>query len=126
MVHADGLRLIPRNGMNICHHNSDSSRRGWLPRGIIFIGSCRTLLPRWILSAQRAISVHDIILPEKPRTQAFCSGAAFSTTGLPWFAIFKEKGITYSNFKKLFKPFYKIIKFHYRRYFNYYKLKAQK
>ena len=29
---ADGLGLIPKDGPQICHHNFDPSRKGWLPR----------------------------------------------------------------------------------------------
>ena len=60
---ADGLGLIPMDGPETCHHTFDLPRRGWLPRfgtprGIIWMGTWRTLHTRLILHAPGAISVH--------------------------------------------------------------------
>ena len=67
----DGLGLILKDGPETCHHNFDLPRRGWLPcfgtpRGIICMGSWRTLHPRWILHAPGSISVHGGVSPDEP------------------------------------------------------------
>ena len=55
-------------------------RRVWFPRfgtprGIIWIGTWRTLHPRQILNAPGAISVHGGVSLDEPRTRALRSGA---------------------------------------------------
>ena len=62
-VIADDLGFIPKDDPETCHHNFNLSRRGWLPhfgnpRGIIWIGTWRTLHPRRILHVPVAISIH--------------------------------------------------------------------
>ena len=76
---ADGLGLIPKDGPETCHHNFDLPRWGWLPhfgtpRGIIWMGTWRTLYPRLILQAPGTISVHGGVLPGEPQNRALWSG----------------------------------------------------
>ena len=35
----DGLGLIPKDGLETCHHNFDLPQWGWLPRGKILNGN---------------------------------------------------------------------------------------
>ena len=67
-----------------CHRNFDPPRRVWVPRigtlrGIICMGTWRTLHPRRILHALDAISAHGGFLPGEPRTWALWSEAENST-----------------------------------------------
>ena len=60
---ADSLGLIHKDGTKTCHHHFDPPQRGWLPRfgilrGIIWMGTWKTLHPRKILHATSSISVH--------------------------------------------------------------------
>ena len=68
---ADGLGFIPKDDPDTCHRNFDQPQRGCLPcfgtsRGIIWIGTWRTLHPQLILHAPGAISVHSGFSPSKP------------------------------------------------------------
>ena len=49
------------------------------PRGVIWMGTWRTLHPRRILHAPGAISVHRGVSPGKPRTRVLRFGAEWST-----------------------------------------------
>ena len=58
---ADGLEFIPKDDPETCLRNFDQQRRGWLPRfcalrGIIWMGTWRTLQPSRILHTPGAIS----------------------------------------------------------------------
>ena len=80
---ADDLEFVLKDYLETCHHNFDPSRREWLshfdtPRGIIWMGTWRTLYPRWILHASDAISIHGGVLAGKPRAQVRRSGTEHS------------------------------------------------
>ena len=58
---ADVLGFNPKNDPETCHRNFNAPKMGWLPhfrtpRGIIYMGTWRTLLTRRILHAPGAIS----------------------------------------------------------------------
>ena len=65
------LGLIPKDGPETCHHNFDLPRMGLLPRfgtprGIIWMGTWRSLHPRQTLLAPGAISVYGGFSPGEP------------------------------------------------------------
>ena len=72
------LRLILKDGPETSNRNFDPPGREWLPRfgivrGIIWMGSWRTLHSPQILHAPSAISVYVSVLPGRPRARALLS-----------------------------------------------------
>ena len=87
---SDGVKLILKNDLETCHDNFDQPWKGWLThfgisRGIICLGTWRTLNSGRILRALGAIRVHNGFLPGKTQvdasvqalqSKAECSGMA--------------------------------------------------
>ena len=70
---ADILRLNPKSNLMTCHHNFDLPQREWLscfgaPRGIIWMGTWRTLHPRQNIHALAYMAVfpHANLEPGPP------------------------------------------------------------
>ena len=67
----DGLGFIPKDDPKTYHRNFDPTLRGWLPRfgtfrGIIWMGTWRTLHPRLILHEPGTFRVYRGFSPDEP------------------------------------------------------------